>query len=100
MSLFTDSSLINISDLEIYESTLSKIASTHNINIESKSAITLAAIGDRLLERLVRAGGVNNPWFNPMNTGRYNFVALPPLTSWCLTLDNVVVTGLLKRWIC
>ena len=88
MALFTDSSLITISDLEIYESTLSKIASTHNINIESKTAITLAAIGDRLLARLIRAGGGNS-----------SSVTLPPQNLWNLTLDNVVVTGPLKRWI-
>lgn len=99
MALFTDSSLITISDLEVYESTLSKIASTHNINIESKTAITLAAIGDRLLGRLMRAGGANNPSLNPVFTGQYSLVTLPPQKLWTLTLNNVVVTGPLKRWI-
>jgi hypothetical protein len=99
MALFTDSSLITISDLELYESTLSKIASTHNINIESKTAITLAAIGDRLLGRLMRAGGANSSPLNPVITGQYSLVTLPPQRMWTLTLDNVVVTGPLKRWI-
>jgi len=99
MALFTDSSLITISDLEVYESTLSKIASTHNINIESKTAITLAAIGDRLLGRLMRAGGANNPSLNPVFSSQYYLVTLPPQKSWTLTLNNVVVTGPLKRWI-
>jgi hypothetical protein len=99
MALFTDSSLITISDLEVYESTLSKIASTHNINIESKTAITLAAIGDRLLGRLMRAGGANGSSLNPVTAGQYSLVTLPPQTMWTLTLDNVVVTGPLKRWI-
>src|SRR5690349_11350295 len=100
MSLFTDSSLIDISDLEAYESTLSKIASTHNINIESKTAITLAAIGDRLLARLVRAGTANSPWLNPTTTGLFNIVSMPPQSAWRFTLNNVVVTPTLERWIC
>src|SRR6185437_9117714 len=98
MALFTDSSLITISDLEIYETTLSKIASTHNINIESKTAITLAAIWDRLLARLIRAGGGSGPTDFGFG-GRTSLVTLPPHNQWSLTLDNVVVTGPLKRWI-
>jgi hypothetical protein len=99
MALFTDSSLIAISELEAYESTLSKIASTHNINIESKTAITLAAIGDRLLGRLIRAGGANNRLFHPVSSGQGYLVTLPPHKEWTLTLNNVVVTGPLQRWI-
>jgi hypothetical protein len=98
MALFTDSSLITISDLEIYETTLSKIASTHNVNIESKTAITLAAIGDRLLARLIRAGGGGGSADFALG-GRASLVTLPPQSQWALGLDNVVVTGPLKRWI-
>lgn len=98
MALFTDSSLITISDLEVYESTLSKIASTHNINIESKTAITLAAIGDRLLARLIRAGGASDSADLAFG-GRASLVTLPPQNQWTLALENVVVTGPLKRWI-
>jgi hypothetical protein len=98
MPLFTDPSLITISDLEVYESTLSKIASTHNINIESKTTITLAAIGDRLLARLMRSSGGESS-SNCTYGGRGSLVALPPQEQWSLTLDNVVVTGPLKRWI-
>lgn len=98
MALFTDSSLITISDLEIYETTLSKIASTHNINIESKTAITLSAIGDRLLARLIRAGGGSGS-SNFAYGGRSSVSTLPPQSQWVLTLDNVVVTGPLRRWI-
>jgi hypothetical protein len=101
MPLFTDSSLINLSDLDAFESTLSKIASTHNINIESKTAITLAAIGDRILARLIRAGSAESSSFNPVTTaGRFHIVSLPPQSAWYLTLDNVAVTEPLKRWIC
>lgn len=99
MALFTDSSLITISDLELYESTLSKIASTHNINIESKTAITLAAIGDRLLTRLMRASGGYGSALNPVAGTELAVTGFPPVSGWRFTLDNIVVTGPLKRWI-
>jgi hypothetical protein len=100
MALFTDSGLINISDLEVYESTLSKVASTHNINIGSKTAITLAAIGDRLLMRLVHAGGANGSGYYSGLTSTRTIASLPPQNRWLFDLDNVVVTDTLKRWIC
>jgi hypothetical protein len=99
MSLFTDSGRIGISDLEAYESTLSKIASTHGINLDSKTTIAIADIGDGLLATLARAGSANSPWFNPTTTGRYNMVSFPPESRWYLNLDNVVVTPPLQRWI-
>lgn len=99
MSQFTDSGRIGISDLEAYESTLSKIASTHGINLDSKTAIAIADIGDGLLATLERAGSANSPWFNPTTTGRYNMVSIPPESQWYLNLDNVVVTPSLQRWI-
>ena len=105
MPLFTDSGLIGISDLEAYESTLSKIASTHGINLDSKTAISIADIGDSLLARLMRAGSAGSPWFNPVGfnpvaTGRYNIVSIPPQSRWYLNLTNVVVTSPLQRWLC
>ncbi|MGA8599677.1 MAG: hypothetical protein WB676_33555 [Bryobacteraceae bacterium] len=100
MSLFTDSSLISISDLEVYEATLPQVASTHNINIDSKTAITLGSIGDLLLARLVRAGTAAWPWLNPTTTGLFNIVSMPPQTTWRFTLNNVVVTPPLQRWLC
>jgi hypothetical protein len=99
MRLFTDAGLVDISDLELYESTLSKVVSTHNINIESKITITLATISDRLLARLIRSGAANLPMPNSAAPTRYNIVSLPPQTSWALNLDHVVVTDPLKRWI-
>lgn len=99
MSLFTDSNLIGISDLQVYEATLSQVASTHNINIDSKTAIALGLIGDRLLARLVRAGTAAWPWLNPTTTGLFNIVSMPPQAAWRFTLDNVVVTPQLRRWI-
>lgn len=105
MPLFIDSGLIGISDLEAYESTLSKIASTHGINLDSKTAISIADIGDNLLARLMRAGSAGSPWFNPVGlnpvaTGRYNIVSIPPQSRWYLNLTNVVVTPPLQRWLC
>jgi hypothetical protein len=47
----------------------------------------------------MRAGGANNSSLNPIFSGQYHLVTLPPHKLWILTLDNVVVTGPLKRWI-
>lgn len=99
MSLFTDSNLIGISDLQVYEATLSQVASTHNINIDSKTTIALGSIGDRLLARLVRAGTAAWPWVNPATSGLFNIVSMPPQSTWRFTLDNLVVTPQLRRWI-
>jgi hypothetical protein len=99
MPLFNDPGLIGIAELEIYESNLSKIASTHNINLQSKTAITLAQIGDRILSRLIRSGSVNACTIGPF--GRQGFMsALPRQQNWSLTLNNVVVTDPLQRWMC
>lgn len=99
MSLFTDSSLIGISDLEVYEATLSQVASTHNINIDSKTTIALGSIGDRLLARLVRAGTASWPWLNPTTTGTFDIVSMPSQSNWRFTLNNIVVTPPLRRWL-
>jgi hypothetical protein len=92
MSLFTDSDLVGISDLDVYESTLSKTASSHGINLSSKTAIALAAIGDKLLGRLQHIG--RTPIFvgsvlNGTQQGSYQ--------GW--GLNNVVVTPPLRRWL-
>ncbi len=100
MALFTDSGFINISDLELYESTLSTVASTHNVNIDSKTTIVLATIGDRLLARLAHAGAANNNWFYSGLTNTRVIASLPAHNRWLLNLNNVVITETLKRWIC
>jgi hypothetical protein len=48
----------------------------------------------------MRAGSANSPWFNPVTTGRYNIVSIPPQSRWYLTLGNVVMTPPLQRWLC
>lgn len=100
MPLFNDPGLIGIADLEIYEANLSKIASTHNINLESKTAITLAQVGDRILSRLIRSGSVNARNVEGSLGFARSISALPPLQGWSFTLSNVVVTGPLHRWMC
>jgi len=100
MALFNDAGLIGIADLEIYESNLSKIAFGHNIDLQSKTAIALAQIGDRVLSRLIRAGSVNAQNIDLLLVPLRSMSALPPQQRWTLTLDNVVVTGPLQRWIC
>jgi len=100
MPLFNDPGLIGIADLEIYEANLSKVASTHNINLESKTAITLAQVGDRILSRLIRSGSVNACNVEGSLGVARSISALPPFQRWSFTLSNVVVTAPLHRWMC
>jgi hypothetical protein len=100
MPLFNDPGLIGIADLEIYEANLSKIASTHNINLESKTAITIAQVGDRILSRLIRSGSVNARNVEGSLGFARPISALPPPQRWSFTLSNVVVTAPLQRWMC
>jgi hypothetical protein len=92
MSLFTDSDLVGISDLDVYESTLSKTASSHGINLSSKTVIALAAISDKLLGRLQHISRTTifiDPALNGTQQGSYR--------GW--SLNNVVVTAPLRRWL-
>jgi len=100
MALFNDSGLIGIADLEAYEVSLSKVASTHGINIDTKTAMTLDQVGDRLLQRLVRAGAADSPYVDSVLSGAASIYSLPPQQGWLFTLSNVVVTPPLHRWIC
>jgi hypothetical protein len=100
MALFNDSGLIGIADLEAYETNLSKVASTHGINIDTKTAMALDQIGDRLLQRLVRAGTADSQYIDPWLTGATAIYSMPPQQRWLFTLSNVVVTAPLYRWIC
>src|SRR5690242_705634 len=92
MSLFTDSDLVGISDLDVYESTLSKTASSHGINLSSKTAIALDAIGDKLLGRLQHIGRTVN-----LVDSVWNATEQRSYRGW--SLDNVVVTPPLRRWL-
>jgi hypothetical protein len=78
--------------------TLSKTASTHGINVESKTALALASIGDRLLARLLHAGTNTGGLLSSISLSSARI--LPPRSGWSLNLNNVVVTDQLKRWIC
>ena len=100
MALFNDSGLIEIADLEAYEVNLSKVASTHGINIDTKTAMTLDQVGDQLLQKLVRAGAADSQYIDPWLTGATAIDSMPPQQRWLFTLSNVVVTPPLHRWIC
>jgi hypothetical protein len=100
MALFNDSGLIGIADLKAYEANLSNIASTHGINIDTKTAMTLDYVGGRLLQRLVRAGAADSQSTGSWLTGASAIYSMPPQQSWLFTLSNVVVTPPLRRWIC
>ncbi len=84
MALFTDSDIVTLQDLLQFEGSLVQIASSHGINVETKIGLSTAAVGDKLLFWLLRAGTSDLQW-----TNRLQF-----------DLSKVVVTPTLHRWLC
>jgi len=84
MALFSDPEVITLDDLLPFENSLIEISSTHGIDVETKIAMALSAVGDRLMLRLLRAGAAD-----PQNGQRRS-----------LGLSTVVVTTVLARWLC
>ena len=84
MALFTDSSVIALDDLLQFESSLIDVCSAHGIDVRTKIKVATDGIGDRLMLWLLRSaqsdtriGGFSN-----------------------LSLDRVVVTPAIYRWLC
>ena len=90
MALFNDSGLIGIADLEAYEVNLSKVASTHGINIDTKTAMTLDQVGDRLLQRLVRAGTADSQYVDSVLTGAASIYSLLPQQGFRILAEAAV----------
>lgn len=83
MALFTDAGVITINDLLKYEGTLAKVASDHDINVDTKIALASGAVGDRLMTWLLNIGA-SDPQF---------------VSRRLIGLSTVVVTEPLRRWL-
>lgn len=84
MSLFTDTDVVTLGDLQQFESALVEVASTHDINVSTKISLATSSIGDLLLLWLLRSYMSDPQW----------------LTRRVLGLSTVVVTPTLYRWLC
>jgi hypothetical protein len=84
MALFTDAGIVTLDDLLQFEASLVQIASSHGINVETKIQLSADAISDKLLLWLLRAGASDPQYLNRR----------------LLRLSTVVVTSVLKRWMC
>jgi len=67
-----------------FEASLIQIASSHDIDVDTKVRLATNAIGDKLMIWLLNAGASDPQW----------------LTRRALGLSTVVVTTCLQRWIC
>lgn len=84
MALFTDSAIVTIDDLLLFEASLIQVASSHSINVDNKIALATSAISDKLMLWLLNSGNSDPQFQNRRMLG----------------VSNVVVTTPLKRWLC
>ena len=84
MALFTDAGIVTLDDLLQFEASLVQIASSHNINVETKITLSIDAIGDKLMLWLLDVGASDPQFLNRRSLG----------------LSTVVVTSTLHRWLC
>lgn len=84
MALFTDADIVTLDDLLEYENSLAQISSSHNIDVDTKINLAVAAISDKLLLWLTNIGPVDPQWLQRRQLG----------------LSTVVVTSTLQRWVC
>jgi hypothetical protein len=84
MSLFTDSDIVTIDDLLLFENSLVQVSSTHSIDVQAKIKLATDEIGDKLILNLLRAGQSDPQWLYRTKIG----------------LSTVVVTSSLFRWLC
>src|ERR1700761_6337264 len=84
MALFTDADIVTLDDLVQFETALVQVASSHNINVDTKIQLATNAISDRLMLWLLNVGASDPQWSNRRILG----------------LSTVVVTPTLQRWLC
>lgn len=84
MALFTDSDVVTLDDLLLFEGALVQVSSTHGIDITAKIKLAVDGIGDQILLFLLRAGHSDPQWFCRATLG----------------LTTVVITPCIYRWIC
>ena len=59
MALFTDPGVVTLQDLLSFEASLGQVASTHGIDVDSKIALAMDAIDERLMLWLLNAGAAD-----------------------------------------
>jgi hypothetical protein len=84
MALYTDPDVITLDDLLQFEAGLVQISSSHNIDVQTKISLAIAAIADRLMVWLLDIGGSDPQWLSRRSLG----------------LSTIVVTSPLQRWLC
>lgn len=82
MALFTDASFVTLGDLMQYERSLSQIAASHSINVDTKISLASSVIGDKLLLWLLGVGAADPQWVNRRLLGLSTVVVTPPLNRW------------------
>ncbi len=84
MALFTDAGTVTLEELLVYEASLVDVASSHNINVETKINTAIGIVGDKILLWLLRDCTSDPQWLSRRQLG----------------LTTVVVTPSLMRWLC
>lgn len=84
MALFTDANIVSEDDLLVYESSLDSIASSHEIDVNTKIALATSAVAEKLMLWLLNVAASDPQWLNRRLLG----------------LSTVVVTPTLQRWLC
>ena len=84
MALFTDPEVVSLDDLLQFESSLLQVSTTHGIDVETKIALAVSGIGDKLMLWLLNSGP-SDPQF---------------IQRRIIGLSTVVVTPTLYRWLC
>jgi hypothetical protein len=84
MALLTDYGILGLDQLELYESSITNVTTTHGIDVDSKVQLSIASVSDQILLRLLKAG-LSDPQH---------------LYRRVLGMTTVVVTTPLDRWLC
>jgi hypothetical protein len=84
MALLTDTAIITVNDLTLFEGSLTQVASSHSINLDSKIALATSTVSDKVMLWLLNSGG-DDPQ--------------APLRR-RLGVSTIVMTPELKRWLC
>ena len=82
MALFTDADVVTLDDLLQFENSLVQIASSHGINVETKIALALSAMADRVMLWLLQIGAADPQWVTRRQIGLSTVVVTPPFRRW------------------
>ena len=88
MALFTDAAVITLDDLSSYENTIVQVASSHDINVDTKILLATGSVSDRLLLWLLSLGMSDPQHLVRRRIGLSTVVVLPTLRRW-LTFESL-----------